>query len=132
VVEPLVVIVDGDRQHALGVVLADHVIVEDGANLHRRRHAVARLHQRALVLLADDVHAKLDAFIADEHGRSGNQLADFVLALPAEGAVEGVLGIGSTHLAHSIIQLSFVRWCRGESLSGAMGRSCRLASEISP
>ena len=50
------------------------------------------------MLLADDVHAQLDAFIADEHGRAGNELAHLVLALAAERAVEGVLGIA--RLAH--------------------------------
>jgi hypothetical protein len=41
VVEALVVVVDGDRQHALGVELADHVVVEHLADLLRGRHAVA-------------------------------------------------------------------------------------------
>ena len=39
--EALVVVVDGDRQHALGVLLADHVVVEDGLDIARRGHAVA-------------------------------------------------------------------------------------------
>ena len=103
VVQALVVVVDGDREHALGVVLADHVVVEDLADLARRRHAVARLHQRGLVLLADDVHAQLDAFIADEHGRAGDQLADLVLALAAERAVERVLAVAAADLAHPIL-----------------------------
>ena len=99
-VEALVVIVDRDREHPLGVILADHVVVEDRADLARRGHAVARLHQGGLVLFADDVHAQLDAFIADEHGRAGDQLADLVLALAAERAVEGVLGIAAAGLGH--------------------------------
>ena len=41
-----------------------------------------------LVLLADDVHAKLDALIADEDRRPGNELAHVMLALSAERAVE--------------------------------------------
>src|SRR5712691_9264205 len=92
-------VVDGDREHFLGVVLADDVIVEDFSDLLRGRDAVARLHQRGLVLLADDVHAQLDALLADEHGRAGNELADLVLALAAERAIERVLGI-SADLAH--------------------------------
>src|SRR5262249_24890549 len=99
VLEPLVVIVNGDREHLLGVVLADHVVVEDLANLLRGRNAVARLHQRGL-LLADDVHAQLDALVADKHGRAGNELAHFVLALAAERAVERVLGVAVADLAH--------------------------------
>jgi hypothetical protein len=41
-----------------------------------------------LRLFADDVVAQLDAFIADEHRRTGNQFADLVLALAAERAVQ--------------------------------------------
>ena len=100
--EALVVVVDGDRQHALGVGLADDVVVENLADLLRRRHAVARLHHRGLVLLADDVHAQLDAFVADEDGRTGDQLADLVLALAAERAVERVLRVAAADLAHSL------------------------------
>jgi hypothetical protein len=33
--QALVVVVDGDREHALGVDLADHVVVEDVADLAR-------------------------------------------------------------------------------------------------
>src|SRR5713226_7310844 len=93
-------VVDGDREHFLGVVLADDVIVEDFSDLLGGWDAVARFHQRGLVLLADDVHAQLDALIADEHGRTGNELADLVLALAAERAIERVLGIASADLAH--------------------------------
>ncbi len=104
VVEPFVVIVDGDREHLLGVVLANHVVVENLADFLRRRDAVARLDQRGFVFLADDVHAQLDAFIADEHGRAGDELAHFVLALAAERAVQGVLGIAAADFAHSILR----------------------------
>ena len=99
--QPLVVVVHRDRQHLLGVVLADHVVVQHLADLARRRHAVARLHQVRLVLLADDVHAQLDAFIADEHGRAGDELAHLVLRLAAERAVQGVLRIAGLAHAHS-------------------------------
>src|ERR1035437_7008243 len=55
-VKPLVVIVNGDRKHLFGMVLADHIVIED--------------------------------------------LADFVLALAAERAIERVLGIAAVGLAH--------------------------------
>jgi hypothetical protein len=101
-IEPLVVIVNGDREHLLGVILADHVVVENLADFLRRRDAVARLHQRGFVLLADDIHAQFDAFITDEDGRSRNQLADLVLALAAERTVERVLRIAAADFAHSL------------------------------
>jgi hypothetical protein len=91
VVQALVVIVDCHGQDALGALLADDVIVEDLADLGRGRHAIGRLDHRGLVLLADDVHAQFDAFIADEHGWTGDQFANLVLGLAAERAIERVL-----------------------------------------
>src|SRR5580704_7921551 len=88
VIKPLVVIVNRDREHLLRVVLTDNVIVQDLAYLARGGDAVARLHQRGFVLLADDVHAQLNTLIANENGRPGNELAHLVLALAAERAVK--------------------------------------------
>src|SRR5215467_6468754 len=102
VVETLVVIMDRDREHLLGVILTDDIVVKNFANLLGSRNAVARLHQRGLVLLANDVHAQLDAFVADENGRAGDELAHLVLALAAERAVERILGIAAADFAHSI------------------------------
>ena len=90
-----------DRKHLLGVILADDVVVEDLADLLRGRNIVARFPQQGLVLLADDVQAKLDAFVANEDGRPGDELAHLVLALAAERAVERVLRIAAANLAHS-------------------------------
>jgi hypothetical protein len=45
------------------------------------------------MLFADDVHAKFDAFIADENGRAGNQLADLMLRFSAERTVQRVLRV---------------------------------------
>src|ERR1700688_1033373 len=89
---------DRDREHLLGVVLADDVVVENLADLLRGRNFVPRFRQRRLVLLADDVHAKLDAFVTNEDGRPGNELAHLVLALAAERAVERVLRIAAVNL----------------------------------
>src|ERR1700752_2943557 len=52
-----------------------------------------------LVLLTDDVHAELDALITDEDGGASNELADLVLGLATERAIEGVLRIW--RLAHA-------------------------------
>jgi hypothetical protein len=79
----------------LACCLADHVIVEHLADFLRGRHAVGGFQPGRLGLLADDVHAQLDAFIADEHGRTGDQLAHLVLALAAERAVERVLAVAA-------------------------------------
>src|SRR5580704_6548576 len=92
---------DRDRKHLPGVVLADDVVVEDLTDLLRGRNIVTRFPQQGLVLLADDVEAKLDAFVANEDGRPGDELAHLVLALAAERAVERVLRIAAANLAHS-------------------------------
>ncbi len=95
VVEPLVVVVHGDGENALGVVLADDIIVEHLADVAGRRNAIARLDESGLCLLADDVHAEFDALIADEYGQAGDQLLHLVLRLAAERAVERVLAVAA-------------------------------------
>src|SRR6185437_9742831 len=86
--QPLVMVVDRDREHFLGALLADHVFVEDLLDLVGLRQLVARALGAILELLTNDVVTQLHAFVADEHGGAGDELADLVLALPAEGAVE--------------------------------------------
>src|ERR1700730_12555861 len=98
--EALVMVVHGHREHALGVILADHVIVEHLANVARPGNPVARLDQRGFVLPTDDVPAKLDAFTPDEPGRAGDQLSDLVLALAAERAVERVFRVAAAGFGH--------------------------------
>src|SRR6266481_1174731 len=100
VVETLVVIMDRDREHLLGVILADHVVVENLAYLLGSWDAIARLHQRGFILLTDDIHAQFDAFVADKHGRTGDELAHLVLALAAERAMERFLGFAAVDFAH--------------------------------
>src|SRR6516225_8744880 len=100
VVETLVVIMDRDREHLLGVILTDDVVVKNFAYLLGGRNAIARLHQRGLVLLVDDVHAQFDALVADEYGRAGDELAHLVLALAAKRAVERILGFAAADLGH--------------------------------
>ena len=77
-------IVHRNREHLLGVVLSDDIVVEDLEDFRGRGNAVARLQEGGLVLLPDNLHAQLDAFIADEHGRARNELANLMLALAAE------------------------------------------------
>src|SRR5262249_39572931 len=91
---------DSDREHLFGVILTDDIVIENFAYLLGGRNAVARLHQRGLVLLADDVHAQLDALVADKYGRTGDELAHLVLALAAERAVERILGFAVADLVH--------------------------------
>src|SRR5690606_27318533 len=57
----------------------------------------------ALGFLADNVVAQLDALIADEHRRAGDQLANLVLRLPAEAAVEGALTVRTAEFGHILV-----------------------------
>ena len=90
--QALVVVVDRDRQDALGGLLADHVLVEAGLDLAAASAGRTCAPSRAVVagghFVADDVVAQLDALVADEHRRAGDQLLHLVLALAAERAVE--------------------------------------------
>jgi hypothetical protein len=88
--QALVVVVDRDREDLLGLDLADHVLVEDLADLVRAgKVALLRLLPGVGArLFTDDVVAEVDALVADEYRRTGDELADFMLALAAEGAVK--------------------------------------------
>src|SRR5579871_6372224 len=93
-------IMNRDRQNTLCMLLPDHVIIEYGADILRRRNAVLGAHQMRLVLLTDDIHAQFDAFIADEYSGTSDQLTHLMLALSAERAVKGRLGIAADGLGH--------------------------------
>jgi hypothetical protein len=86
--QALVVVVDGHRQHLLGALLTDDVLVENLLDLVRARQLVARALGAFLELFANDVVAQLDALVANEHRRARDQLANLVLALAAERAVQ--------------------------------------------
>src|SRR5258708_5637194 len=88
--QALVVVVDRDREDLLGLHLADHVLVEDLADLVRAgKVALLRLLPGVgRCLFTDDVVAEVDALVADEDRRAGDELAHFMLALAAEGAIE--------------------------------------------
>src|SRR5215470_16589688 len=104
------------------MVLADYVIVEDLADFLWGRNAVARLHQRGFVFLADDVHAEFDALVADEDRRSGNKLAHFVLALTAERAVKRVFRIAAADFTHSLAPVDSAQRARGPAINHRLRR----------
>jgi hypothetical protein len=111
VAQALVVVVDRDRQDLLGLLLADHVLVEDAADLGRCGQT--GLDSGGLLiglrLIADDVVAQLDAFIADEHARTRDEFAYFVLALAAEGAVKKLLA-GALLVGHHSVFRALSVW----------------------
>src|SRR6185295_15807556 len=84
--DALVVVVDGDRERLLGPVLADDVLVQLLVDLAR----AGVLRALGGLFLGDDVVAKGDALVADEHAGTGDELAHLTAPLPTEGAVEVV------------------------------------------
>ncbi len=86
--QALVVVVDRDGQRLLRALLADDVLVQDLLDLVRLRELVPRPLGAVFQLFPNDVVAELDALVAHEHRRTGDQLADLVLALSTEGAVQ--------------------------------------------
>ena len=98
--QAFIMVMHRHRENAFGVGLAYYIVVQHGADFLGCRYAIARFYKCRLVLFADDVHAKLDAFIADEYCWAGNQFSDFVLTLPAEGTIKNVFRVAADRLAH--------------------------------
>ena len=96
-------VVDGHRENFLRGLLADDVFVEHRLDLVRLRQLVAAALGSLVELLADDVVAELDALVADEHRRAGDELAHLVLALAAERAIQqlAVVALAARIIAHS-------------------------------
>src|SRR5207245_3891076 len=84
--DALVVVVDGDGEGALGLLLRDDVVVEDGVDVLRPRQVVEVELRGSGELLVDDLVAEIDALVADVDPGPGDQLLDLSLALPAEAA----------------------------------------------
>lgn len=96
VTESLVVIMDGDGEGALGVILADDVLIEEALDLKRRRDLVEeRLHAAgAPLLLLDDVVAEIDAVGTDEGvARSFDHGPDLTVRLSAETTRAGLASL---------------------------------------
>ncbi|MPM84548.1 hypothetical protein SDC9_131621 [bioreactor metagenome] len=101
VVQTLVVVVDRHGQRALGLLLTDHIIVEIGLDFGGRRQIAATfLGVGGRLFVANDLIAQVDALVADEHGRAGDQLFDLVLAFAAEGAIQILFGGRAFFIGH--------------------------------
>jgi hypothetical protein len=87
-------VVHGNRQGLLGKILTDDVLIQVGSDFLRSRQSrhssgcVTDFAHHLFQFLANDVVAKLDAFIADEDLGTGDQTLDFMLALAAERAIQ--------------------------------------------
>jgi len=83
------VVVDGDRQLLLGLLLADDVLVQELLDLLGDRQGRLSAPVLEPVVVRDDVVADLDTLVADKDGRACDQFANVVLILVAERATEG-------------------------------------------
>ena len=89
--DALVVVVDRHGERLLGDVLADHVVLEELEDLARLGQLVET--GGLCELLLDDLVAQVDALVTDVDTRTGDQLLDLLLALPAERALEQVAAV---------------------------------------
>ena len=103
----LVVVVDRHRQRALGLLLADDVLVEDVVDLPRLGEVLQVERGRSGELLVDDLVAEIDALVADVDARARDQLLDLPLGLAAEAAQKLLVGIRGTRHVVSPRRLSY-------------------------
>jgi cell division protein FtsL len=81
-------VVHGHGEHTLGALLADDIFVENLLDFVRLRKLVPGALRTVFKLFPNDVVAELDALVANEYRRARDELANLVLALSAEGAVQ--------------------------------------------
>jgi hypothetical protein len=101
------VVVDGDRECALGRVLADHVLVEDLVDLGGLGEVLELEAGRSGQLLVDDLVAEVNALVADVDAGPGDQLLDLALGLAAKAAEELLVGFGRTCQRNSLPRVGF-------------------------
>src|SRR5690606_32504483 len=130
--DALVVVVDRYRQGLHGPVLADHVLVEEGADLLGLGQLLPPQVGRLGQLLLDDLVAQLDALVADVDARTRDELLDLLLRLAAEGTLQQVAAVadpchrfslGSAHRHHRPGCKPDVTCSRRLSRSGGRGVS---------
>ncbi len=69
-VDPLVVVVDRNRQLLLGLLLADHVLVEQRLDLACGFGRLVSCCCSSIAVLGNDVETDVDALVADEDRRA--------------------------------------------------------------
>src|SRR5207247_7984960 len=112
----------------LGLVLADHVLVQELLDLVGGGEAGlvgASLHP---AVVRDDVVADVDALVADEDGGARDQLADVVLVLVAERATENFVVPALFHRSRRLMTWSTIPYAFACSASMMKSRSASLTS----
>jgi hypothetical protein len=121
--DPLVVVVDRDRQDLLGLVLADDVVVQELVDLPGLGQLVEAEVGGLGQLLLDDLVAEVDALVADVDAGAGDELLDLLLGLAAERALEELAPVSELGHAASPGPRSVVRL-----RARRIGPCCRRAS----
>ena len=103
----LVVVVDGDREDLLRLLLTDDVVVQELVDLTRLGQLVEAELGGLGELLLDDLVAEIDALVADVDAGAGDQLLDLLLRLAAERALQQIAAV--TELRHGRLPLVLVR-----------------------
>jgi hypothetical protein len=124
--DPLVVVVDRNRERLLRLLLADDVGVEELEDLLRLRQLVEADLAALAELFLDDLIAEIDALVADVDTGPGDQLLDLLLALPAERTLEEVASV--TNACHA--RSSFVS--AGASAHPASGFNVSTVPRATP
>src|SRR5574341_911206 len=96
-------LVDSHREPLLGFVLPDHVLVQEGFNFPGLRQRRTRSYRLGLLIVADDLVADVDAFIANVDGGTGNELLHLVLRFAAERTTQCVVTSSYHSLGNSIV-----------------------------
>src|SRR5262249_44419692 len=127
--DPLVVVVDRHGQGLLGLVLPDHVRVEELVDLPGFRQVVPLEVGGLGELFLDDLVTQIDALVADIHARTRDELLDLLLAFATERALEQV-----TTVADACHPVSFA-WGRSPSKArgeGACAEALDVVSTLPP
>ncbi|MPN13193.1 hypothetical protein SDC9_160513 [bioreactor metagenome] len=89
-IDTLIVVIDRHRQRNLGVVLADHILVQDLSNLLGRGNDLRDVRDlrgvghSASIRIFQDAHTQLDTFVTDIRAGPGNNTGHLLLVLSAE------------------------------------------------
>src|SRR2546429_4662752 len=86
--DPLVVVVDRDRERLLGLVLAHHVLVQELTDLDRLGELVPLDLVGLGQFFLDDLVAEIYALVADIYAGARDELLDLFLRLSTERAFE--------------------------------------------
>ncbi len=106
VAQPLVVVVNRHRKRTFGHFLPDDVVVQVALEFCGRGERIVSFAVHRFQVgqfVANDVIAQVNAFVANEHGGTGDQLLDFMLAFAAKRAIQCFFGGRAFFVGHQFV-----------------------------